>query len=199
MAQRIVHVVFTPSGAACLREALKSAGHTDEIVTFFDNLSFGPINPPDASRAKWIENELGWTGWDEIITSSESFWSGALSSDYRKVAWLSRRSPMEYAGFLEWLWRLGDAPSELVDLTDVTVSYRPQHGPPRPPRLAISLAMLHHDVIASEKLRDLAAPLQAIGRDISISGGSFATKTHRCASSRAALCGRRRSRFSIPC
>jgi hypothetical protein len=37
---------------------------------------------------------------------------------------------MEYAGFLDWLWRLGDAPCEVVDLTDVTVSYFPEHGPP---------------------------------------------------------------------
>jgi len=164
MAQRIVHVVFTPSGAGCLRGALKSAGRADEIVTFFDNLSFGPINPPDASRAKWVESELGRTGWDEVVSSSESFWCEARSSDHRKVAWLSRRSPMEYAGFLEWLWRLGDTPCEVVDLTDVTVSHRREPGPPRPPRLAISLAMLPHDVIASEKLWNLAEPLQTSTR-----------------------------------
>jgi len=160
MAQRIVHVVFTPSGAGCLRQALKSARRDDEVVTFFDNLSFGPINPPDASRAKWVESELGWTGWDEVASSSETLWREALCSERKKVAWLSRRSPMEYAGFLEWLWRLGDAPSELVDLTDVTISHRTEHGPPRRPRLAISVAMLHPDIIASEKLWDLAKPLQ---------------------------------------
>src|SRR5438034_7154266 len=99
MAQNILHVVFTPSGAADLRSALKSAGRDDEVVTFFDNLSFGPINPPNASRAKWVERELGWTGWDEVASSSETFWREALSSDRRKVAWLSRRSTLEYAGF----------------------------------------------------------------------------------------------------
>jgi len=164
MAQRIVHVVFTPSGAGCLRGALKSAGRADEIVTYFDNLSFGPIDPPDASRAKWVESELGWTEWELVDSRSESFWREALSSDHRKVAWLSRRSPMEYAGFLEWLWRLGDTPCEVVDLTDVTVSDRREYGPPRRPRLAISLGMLHHDLIASEKLWDLAELLQTSTR-----------------------------------
>jgi hypothetical protein len=48
---------------------------------------------------------------------------------------------MEYAGFLEWLWRLGDEPCEVVDLTEVKISYGPQHGPPRPPELAMSLGM----------------------------------------------------------
>jgi len=52
MAQGIIHLVFTPSGAGCLRSALKGAGRDDAVVAFFDNLSFGPINPPDASRAK---------------------------------------------------------------------------------------------------------------------------------------------------
>jgi len=161
MTPSIVHVVFTPSGAVDLRRALKAAGRDDEVAAFFDNLSFGPINPPDASRIKWIENELGWTGWDDVVSRSESFWREALPSERRKMAWLSRRSTMEYANFLEWLWRLGDAPCDVVDLTDVTVSPRPEHSPPRRPHLAISLAMLHPDIIAREKLWELAAPLQA--------------------------------------
>ena len=164
MAQSIVHVVFTPSGASCLRTALKGAGRDDEVVADFDNLSFGPINPPDASRANWVESELGWTGWDEVASSSETFWREALSPDRRKVAWLSRRSTMEYANFLEWLWRLGNAPCAVVDLTDAMVSHRTEHGPPRPPRLAISVAMLHHDIIANEELWNLAAPLQTSTR-----------------------------------
>jgi hypothetical protein len=165
MAQSIVHVVFTLSGAGCLRSALKGTGRDDEVVAFFDNLGFGPINPPDASRAKWLESELGRTGWDEVSSRSESFWREALSSGRRKVAWLSRLSTMEYANFIEWLWRLDDAPCDVVDLANVTVSHRREHGPPRRPRLAISLTMLHHDIIASKKLWDSAAPLQASMRE----------------------------------
>ena len=161
---QLAHVVFTPSGAGCLVQALRKAGRDDAVIACFDNLSFGPINPPDASRAKWVESELGWTEWELAVSRSESFWREAPSSDRRKVAWLSRRSPMEYAGFLEWLWRRGDDPCEVVDLTDVTVSHGSEHGPPRRPRLAISVAMLHRDIIASEKLWDLAGPLRASTR-----------------------------------
>jgi len=71
---------------------------------------------------------------------------------------------MEYAGFLGWLWRLGDSPCEVVDLTEVNVSYRPEHGPPRPPVLAISLGMLNPDTIRNNQLWDLAAPLQMTER-----------------------------------
>jgi hypothetical protein len=59
MMQTMLHVIFTPSGAGSLNQALRSAGRDDQVVSFFDDLSFGPINPADSSlRAKWVENEL---------------------------------------------------------------------------------------------------------------------------------------------
>jgi Protein of unknown function/Domain of unknown function (DUF1835) len=164
MKQAIAHFVFTPSGAGCLVQALRKAGRDDLVVASFDNLSFGPIDPSDSSsRAKWVENELGNTEWHQHAAESERDWDEARFPGHRKVAWLTRRSAMEYAGFLEWLWRLGDAPCEVVDLSEVKVSY-PEHGSPRPPRMAISLGMLHHDKICSDKLWDLAEPLQVTAR-----------------------------------
>ena len=166
MTQTVLHVVFTPSGAGCLSEALKTAGRDDQVISFFDDLSFGPINPPDSSlRAKWVANELGWTGWDDVTAGSERFWRGTPSADHRTVGWLTRRSAMEYAGFLEWSWRMGDAPYEVVDLSDVKVSYRPEHGPPRPQASAMSLGMLHPDIICQDRLWELAEPLQQIVRE----------------------------------
>jgi hypothetical protein len=161
MAQAVLHFVFTPSGAGCLSQALKTAGSDDQVIPFFDDLSFGPINPPDSSlRAKWVENELGRTGWDDVTAESERFWREAPSSDHRTVAWLTRRSAMEYAGFLEWSWRMRDARYEVVDLSEVKVSRRLEHGPPRPPVYAMSLGMLHPDIICRDRLWELAEPLQ---------------------------------------
>ena len=166
MTRPVLHFVFTPSGAGCLMLALKKARRDDQIIITHDDLSFGPIDPGDpSSRAKWVENELGRTDWKEIATSSEHVWDEARSPDNRKIAWLTRRSAMEYAGFLEWLWRLGDAPCEVVDLSEVTVSYGPEHDPPRSPRLAMSLGMLHPDTICRDKLWDLAEPLQEATRE----------------------------------
>jgi Protein of unknown function/Domain of unknown function (DUF1835) len=161
MTPTVLHFVFTPSGAGCLVQALRKAGRDDPVIVSYDDLSFGPIDPGDAlSRTEWVANELGQTDWDDQIDGSERVRDETRFPDNRKVAWLTRRSAMEYAGFLDWLWRLGDAPCEVVDLTDVMVSYHPQHGPPRPPRLAMSLGMLHHDKICSDRLWDLAKPLQ---------------------------------------
>jgi hypothetical protein len=152
MTQPILHVVFTPSGAGSLKQALEHAGRDDQVISFFDDLSFGPINPPDPLlRTKWVESELGWTGWDALGRDSERFWREALSFDHRKIAWLSRRSAMEYAGFLEWLWRVGDDFCETIDLTDFKVFRRPEHGPPTPAHLAISLAgLLPKEIVDSD-------------------------------------------------
>jgi hypothetical protein len=162
---QIAHVVFTASGAGCLVQALRKAGRADQVIIGFDDMSFGPINPADSSlRAEWVEKELGRADWNKAPRSTERLWDETRFPSNRKVAWLTRRSAMEYAGFLEWLCRRGDDPCEVVDLTDVTVSYRVEHGPPRRPCLAISLAMLHHDIIASEQLWDRAEPLQTSTR-----------------------------------
>jgi hypothetical protein len=166
MTQTILHFVFTPSGGGCLVQALRKAGRDDPVIASSDDLSFGPINPVDPrTRSKWAEKELGRTDWISIPTKSERVWDESRFPDNRKIAWLTRRSAMEYAGFLEWLSRLGDTPCDIVDLTEIEVSYRPEHGPPEPPQLAMSLGYLHHDKIYSDRLWDLARPLQQDARD----------------------------------
>jgi hypothetical protein len=67
---------------------------------------------------------------------------------------------MEYAGFLEWLWRMGDSPCEVVDLSEVMISRCPAQWSARLPVLAMSLGMLNPDRIGRDKLWDLAEPLQ---------------------------------------
>jgi hypothetical protein len=165
MTQTILHFVFTPSGAGCLVEALKMAGRDDQVIISFDDMSFGPINPPDPSlRAKWVENELGRADWNSFTDDPERLWDEGRFPNARKVAWLTRRSAKEYAGFLNWLWRLGDEPCDVVDLTDVTISYGPEHGPPRQ-RLALSVAMLSPNTICKDNIWDLADPLQTTARE----------------------------------
>jgi hypothetical protein len=87
MTQTVLHVVYTSSGASSLRQALENAGRDDRVISFFDSLCFGPINPPDSQlRTNWVENELGWTGWDEVTIASDTFWREALSPNHRKLA-----------------------------------------------------------------------------------------------------------------
>jgi hypothetical protein len=165
----ILHIVFTEAGAVGLREALKASGRDDAVVCLADNLSFRPIDSTDPeARRTWVEKELrftGWPstpedegdrGWEDVSVKARAFWNESFSQRHRKLVWMSRRSAMEYAGFLEWLWRLGDAPCEVVDLTEAEIT----NGPPRGPTLAVSVGVLSPDQIRSNNLWDLAAPLQ---------------------------------------
>jgi hypothetical protein len=171
MTQTTAHFVFTLSGGGLLLQALRMAGRDDPVVCTVDDLSLGPIDPPDASlRAKWAEKELGRTAADDLPHSpqrerneAKRVWNEALFAGHRKIAWLTRRSAKEYAGFLDWLWRLGDTPCDMVDLTDVKISHHPKHGPPQPPTLAMPVN-LHPDAIRDNNLWDLAKPLEIAER-----------------------------------
>lgn len=123
--------------------------------------SFGPINPPNiALRGSWVEQELGYADWAEIVGDTASFWREALSVGDRKVAWMSRRSAQEYAGFLEWTWLLGEEQVEIADLTEVVVT-----GPNDSPHLATSLAMLPPHRILENGLLDRTETLTSGLRD----------------------------------
>ena len=117
--------MFGSSAAATLRKALASAGRKEAVVTLDDTFSFGPINPPgDRLRAQWVKTELGCDDWDEIVSQTEPFMAASLSPHVKPIAWISRRSAHDYANFLEWLWRLGNAPCEIVDVTDLRLASR---------------------------------------------------------------------------
>ena len=164
MTQTILHFVFTASRGGLLVQAIARAGRNDQVIASFDDMSFGPINPAERSlRAKWVEKEFGRADWESCTDDSARVWDEGGFPNGRKVAWLTRRSAQEYAGFLEWLWRLGDEPCDVVDLTDVTISYDPEDGPPRQ-RLAFGLGMLAPESICEHKMWDLAKPLDATAR-----------------------------------
>jgi hypothetical protein len=112
-----LHIAFGYSAAADIRAAL--AGREASIVRFSDNLSYGPINPLNASlRRAWIDHHLGFDD-PNISDDEETFWAKILVDGASRVAWFSRRSAAEYCAFLEYLARLGDRPTQVVDTTDV--------------------------------------------------------------------------------
>ena len=54
----MLHIVFGESAAGTLRLALRQANRDDEVLSFNDDLSFGPINPPvPVARAAWARAE----------------------------------------------------------------------------------------------------------------------------------------------
>ena len=112
-----LHIAFGYSAAADLRAAL--AGRKAAVVRFSDNLSYGPIKPLDASlRRAWIDHHLGFDNAD-ISDDEETFWAKILADGTSRIAWFSRRCAAEYCAFLEYLRRLGDLSTHVIDTTDV--------------------------------------------------------------------------------
>ncbi|HWK46203.1 MAG TPA: DUF3658 domain-containing protein [Stellaceae bacterium] len=156
MASSTLHIVFDPSAADRLRDALKQSGRDDRVIALSDDLSFGPINPYDEdTRARWVREEFASTEWDEIGSEARAFWATALLGDADRTVWLSRRSTREYAAFLEFVWRLGEAPCRLVDITDLTL-VRDWDGAQRPPRLVAGLDCVPGSQIVELGLLDRA-------------------------------------------
>jgi hypothetical protein len=151
-----LHIVFSPLAAGSLRQALRHAGREDHVTCLFDNLALGPINPFDLqARLRWKEEELRCTDSELVLPEQEAFWKAALVEDVRRVVWMSRRSAPEYCGFLEWLWRLGDLPFEVIDLADMPVGSYPR---------AFTLGLLSPEEIAANAVWDRAETLDAIAR-----------------------------------
>jgi len=157
--ENTIHVVLSPSADGELRHALRSVGREDRVVGATDNLSYGPINPPDPrARLDWMVSELGLPRdeWDWLPESVDEFWERALAPGLRRVVWVSRNVAYEYAGFLEWIRRVGDAPYEIVDVTDVVATRRGR------PERVFSLGMMGASDIAKAALWDLAVPFDPI-------------------------------------
>jgi hypothetical protein len=163
MSEATLHVVFSDSAAGLLRRALGKVDRSGRVLAFSDDLGFGPINPPDPQvRLDWMKEQLGVLAeeWDWLPAKTNAFWSIALAPHGRIVVWLSRRTVMEYSGFLEWVWRLGQAAYEVVDLTDVKTQWLLPDGTVTTDRVT-SLGLLNPDQVDIPAFLQRAVQLSA--------------------------------------
>ena len=123
---KTLHIVFGLSAAGSIREALKRTDRPDKVVGLVDDFSHGPTDSTDVkARQAFTEDVLGYDFEDENIRKTrKAFWRKSLDHRQRRIVWLSRWSTLEYCNFLAWLERNGNAPFELVDLTDASLPSR---------------------------------------------------------------------------
>ncbi len=165
MRDSVLHIVFSETVARSLSPALRAAGRDDRIVHLADDLSFGPINPPDpAARRDWIRRELA-LGIDEAdwpVRPIDYFWEAALSGAARRVAWVSKRAAHEYAGFLEFVWRLDDTPCDVVEFDQDQITYLVDGRTER--SLVLCLSELTPRHFEDQRYWERAAPLDEAAR-----------------------------------
>lgn len=149
----VLHVVFSEYGANNLTNAIELARRSDRVIAFRDDLSFGPINPPDiGARAEWIKDNLGCSEWYDAADEADfqKFWKDSTSSSFPRVVWVSRRSVREFAGFLEWLSRNPDNDFQIVDLNSAEGGGELSEWP---------LPLIEAEDIHRHRLWDAARPL----------------------------------------
>jgi len=156
-----LHIAFSDSAADTIGKALARLGQSELVLALPEDLACGPLEPSDPrSRAAWPaavafnDEEI-----EEVLEHRiEEFWQAALAKDARPIVWTSRRVAREDAGFLEFAWRFGDRPYDVIDLTDLMIEVRPPGG--GPPKLcpAISPSMLCADHIIENHILDRARP-----------------------------------------
>jgi hypothetical protein len=118
----MLHIAPGLSAGGALRQALRRAGRSDEVLACCDDLSCGPIDPDDPSARLnwWRQFDSG--GDDDscmaVFGQIPAFWDRATRTDERLVVWFGRHSAMELAFFSAWAGKLGDRPYDIVDVTD---------------------------------------------------------------------------------
>ena len=160
----VLHITFEDNAARNLRKALPRSRANDRVVHFPDDLSFGPIDPPDPLlRAAWAKHEILFASGDgrALARATRSFWRRCASPRKRCVVWLARSSAREYCGFLEFVWRWGDAPYEIVDLTGLSIT----HPNGDQPRLILAIGQLSESRIRENAFWDRAAPFPPEARE----------------------------------
>jgi hypothetical protein len=131
------------------------ADRREAVIGYADNLSYGPINPPTPlSRIDWKTEVLGFVRdeWDWLNDEVETFWRKALAPDVHRIVWMSRWCAVEYAGFLEFVWRLAEPTFQVIDLTNVKVTKR--RTGEEVLDWAFSVGHIRPEIIAGERLWD---------------------------------------------
>ena len=122
----ILHIAPGSSAGASLREAIRTSGRTDHVISFRDNLSSGPIDSDNSSaRALWRASIH-----DENDVDLDSFWRHITSTSDRLIVWFGRHSALEHAFFLALADRLGDRPYDIIDVTGLRMPITRPGGEP---------------------------------------------------------------------
>lgn len=145
---KTLHIAPSDSAGGSLRCALRDCGRdNDEVLSFRDDLSCGPISAGDtAERAEW------WGQFyddPDIATDLKASWDRVSTTDDRLVVWFGRHRASELAFFLAWADRVGDRPCEFIDVTGRRLPFKLRDGPAGLSSPVQSVALIQPDGLRS--------------------------------------------------
>jgi len=181
----VTNVVFGELAASTLRQALHNSNEPGEILTFPDDLSFGPINPADGlPRERWINDNFHLLPeqWEIFPINMAPFFHSISSPESKIMCWVCNNSIYEYCGFGEIIRQIGGENLYFISTMDLDVSAFKQADTPKeeiPLRLAhmsplIASHLVGREVLVSaslravrgatwQRIRNENAPLRTIG------------------------------------
>jgi hypothetical protein len=160
-----LHVVFGPSAAGTLRQALTDAGRNEEVVSPYDDFSFGPIADDDANtRAKWVEDVLGCTDWQDVFDNSLPVLTASELADRTVIAWVSPTTTSSVAGYLWWLSHIGDRAFDLLEIPDLNTLPADRMTAYFERATPVSAERRKADIASWERLKAENAPLRIMTR-----------------------------------
>jgi hypothetical protein len=121
-ADPILHVVFNRSAAASLTKTLELVGREEPVIGLCDSFGFGPIASDDPDdRVRWVEDVLGYAGWDEVVSDSALFLTASKSASALN-AWVSTREAHTYAGYLWWLSNMRSPKCTVTNVPSLSIT-----------------------------------------------------------------------------
>jgi hypothetical protein len=121
-----LHVAPGPSAAVSLREALRIAGRDEEVLTFCDDLSCGPIaiDGPQ-SRSAWWAEQFDWPGREEEL---QVFRDRLMAADICPIIWFGGYAAHELAFRMEFARLMAGRHYSYIDVTGLRFEVRWANG-----------------------------------------------------------------------
>jgi hypothetical protein len=144
---KVLHVAPGDPAGGNLREALRLAGSQQDVLSFTDDLSHGPIAwDTSRERAAW------WAHVHEprLEDDLEAFWLRLETANRRLVVWFGRHCASELAFFLALADRLGDRSYDIVDVTNLQWTFTRPDGTSAVSQPAGAVGMIPTDQLVAQ-------------------------------------------------
>ncbi|HEY0627888.1 MAG TPA: DUF3658 domain-containing protein [Sphingomicrobium sp.] len=109
----MIHILFSPSAAGTLRQALRSRGIRDRVVDLTEWLDWGWIaSDRVADRLRWFEEIAGFD-WAWLAECHSKFLT-EVAADEDWLTWIAPRSAQEQCGLFWFMHHSENPPSQII-------------------------------------------------------------------------------------